>query len=118
VKKKQQNFIAVGAGVGILTMTNATLACEQRMHSEFDTKLSSYFVDSHSSRFDAKSFLYKIFLQAYTKSEKHRETEFFITCYVRSSSGRISKFEVFENKEQKDGEAIRRGGDKFIEWPQ
>jgi hypothetical protein len=101
-----------------ITMTDARLACEERMHRDFGSDLSNYFLDAHSSRHDSAKSLYKIFLQAYTENSDHEITEFFITCYVRSRNGRVSKFEVFENKEQKEGEAIRRGGDKFIEWPQ
>lgn len=101
-----------------VTMTDATLACEERMQSEFDSDLRNHFVDNHSSRYDSKKFIYRIFLQAYTQNKQYEVTEFFITCYVKPSTGRISKFEVFENKEQNGDEPIRRGGDKFIEWPQ
>jgi len=101
-----------------ITFTDAVLTCEKDGRSEFGADLSQIVVDRHSSRYDNNAFVYKIFLMAYTKGEENKTIEYFVTCYVKASNGRISKFEVFENAEVQEGEAIKRGGDKFIEWPQ
>ena len=101
-----------------VTFTDAVLACEDEASLDFGAELSQLVVDRHSSRYDNDVFRYKIFLQAYTRKDDSEIAEFYITCYVKSSNGRISKFEVFENVETKEGEPIKQGGDKFIEWPQ
>ncbi len=109
---------ADGQGYQNITFTDAVLACDKKSRAEFGSSLSQLVVDRHSSRFDTRAFVFKIFLVAYSKKDKHETSEFFITCYVKSSNGRISKFETFENSGAKEGEAIKKGGDKFIEWPQ
>jgi hypothetical protein len=101
-----------------VTFTDAVLACESDTKQEFGSSLSQLVIDRHSSRYDADAFVYKIFLEAYTPKGTNELSEFFVTCYVKSSNGRVSRFDVFENVESNDSEAVRKGGDKFIEWPQ
>jgi len=101
-----------------ITFTDAVLSCEKQALGEFSSGLSQLVLDRHSSRYENEAFAYKIFLMAYTKASNNEVTEFFITCYVKSSNGRISKFDMFENVESPESGAIKKGGDKFIEWPQ
>ena len=101
-----------------VTYTDAVLTCEAEGRAEFGQRLDQLIVDRHSSRFESDVFLYKIFLKAYTKTDIGEVTEFFLTCFVKSSNGRISKFDVFENVKGNEGGAIKQGGEKFIEWPQ
>ena len=106
-----------GKGYKNTTFTDATLACEKEVTDEFGKKLSQKVVDNHSSRFENQTGLYKIFLKAYTKVSG-RTSEYYISCFVWARNGRISKFEVSQNQEAPKTEAITRGSDKFIGWPQ
>lgn len=118
VSKKMASSNAEQQGYQNVTFTDATLTCEKEAKDSFGNSLSQLVFDSHSSRFDSTVFIYKIFLQAYVNKKNAEATEFYITCYVKSSNGRISKFEIFENVDAPKGEAQKQGGDKFIEWPQ
>ncbi len=100
-----------------VTFTDAVLTCQARTRDHFGDELALLTVDNHSSRFESDVYLYKIFLTADIREKAHQTIMFYITCYVRSGSGRIAKFETFEDKEAPKGKAIKKGGDKFIEWP-
>ncbi|WP_096086977.1 hypothetical protein [Agaribacterium haliotis] len=101
-----------------ITFTDANMACEQTVEDEFSGRLKTYFVDSHSSRYDHNSFLYKIFLEADVVADGGRVAQVYVVCFVDAGDGNIDKLEYLEKSDAPKGQAIRKGGDKFIEWPQ
>lgn len=113
----------IGKGAGEegyrnVTFTDAVLACQEEVRDEFDNKLQHMLVDSHSSRFDNADSFYKIFLTVEAKGKSSTANQFFINCYVVSSNGRIKEFEIFEQKEVKKSQAIKRDDDKIFQFPE
>lgn len=98
-----------------VTFTDAQITCEKQTREDFGSELKSVTPDDHSSRFDSRSMLFKIFLDVETTVKKER-VEFYISCYVDAGSGRVKKYEAFENKEAPEGRVIKRNSDKLIEW--
>ena len=98
-----------------VTQTDATLKCAEAVRNEFGDKLSNYTLDEHSSRADG--YNYKIFYTAYVQKTKEKKFLNYISCYVRGRDGAITKFDIFEDKEEPEkAESLPRSG-KFIEWP-
>lgn len=100
-----------------VTFTDAVLSCKGRVRDEFDERLSSMVVDSHSSRYDDSDSSFKIFLSVDARGKSSTADKFFVNCYVSSGSGRIKEFESFEDKEETKSKVIRRDGDKLFQWP-
>ena len=100
-----------------VTFTDAVLTCKDKTRDEFGQDLSQLVIDDHSSRYEGRSFRYMIFLKADVKVKDEPTAMYFINCYVKSSTGRISKFETHEDREAPKGKVITKGGDKFIDWP-
>ncbi|MFT7559527.1 MAG: hypothetical protein ACI93R_001438 [Flavobacteriales bacterium] len=99
-----------------VTFTDALLTCKAEAKDVFDEDLSQLVVDNHSSRYDDRVSLYKIFIEVDIRGKKKME-HYFVNCYVRASNGRISEFESFEEREVKKGKAIQAESEKFIDWP-
>jgi len=100
-----------------VTSTHAVLACEQDVKDKYSDKIITLEVDNHSSRFDSKLFVYKIFLKANMASKKNRHGSlYYINCFVRSSDGAINKFEVLEETEQ-ETEAVTGKDTNAFGWP-
>ena len=100
-----------------VTFTDAVLRCEDKTRRHFGKKLKLFFVDDHSSRYDANAYMYKIFLEAFVQKSKKR-VQFFVNCYVSAERGRIKKFETFEQVDGKKGEAKTKDSDKLMIWPE
>jgi len=92
-----------GRGYQNITFTDAVLTCRDYAVKAFGDDLRTLEVDDHSSRFDQREFVYKIFLKVETPAAKQLPglSLHYVNCFVRSSSGRISKYESYEDKEQK-----------------
>ena len=108
---------ADGNGYKNITFTDAVISCEKRVKDQFNDRLITFEVDNHSSRYENKLFIYKIFLKAkiVTKNNKHGNTHF-INCFIASSDGQISKFDVFEETEQ-ETEAVTEKETNAFGWP-
>lgn len=90
-----------------VTFTDAVLTCRNYAKKHFAKKLRNLVVDNHSSRYEDKLFLYKIFLELDIKLEKSEPPVlFYVNCFVKAGSGRIDEFESFENSEDSDSRAI------------
>lgn len=100
-----------------VTYTDAVLTCESTVRERFNDRIITLVTDSHSSRFDDRFFLYKIFLKANMTSPKNEHGNMhFINCFVKSSDGRISKFEVLEESEA-ETEALTNQPSNAFGWP-
>ncbi|TVZ37298.1 hypothetical protein P886_1639 [Alteromonadaceae bacterium 2753L.S.0a.02] len=99
-----------------ITFTDAVLTCEKYTRSEFGKRLNTLEVDNHSSRYDNKQFLYKIFLQVTTTPRTETTGEHFVNCFVKSSNGRIDKFETWEQKIHSTAPESP-GGTNVFGWP-
>ncbi len=84
-----------------VTFTDAVLACQNTTKENYGERIRNLVIDNHSSRFDDKQFLYKIFLKMdlYDKNRTKARLHY-INCFVKSSNGRVRKFEAFEEVEQ------------------
>lgn len=107
---------ASAGGFKNITFTDATITCDEELASSFSRDESQRVLDNHSSRFENELSVYKIFYDVYVKDKKQNK-EFYVTCIVRARDGKIIKFELLENQEESGTEPIKKGGDKFIEWP-
>ena len=101
-----------------VTFTDANIRCEHEVKAAFGERLLRYHVDTHSSRYDDAERLYKIFMVAYVGAPKMQGVEMYVTCLISAANGRIDTFEYIENMDTPSGGAIRKGGEKFIQWPQ
>lgn len=90
-----------------VTFTDAVLTCRDYAKKQFSKKLSTLVVDNHSSRYEDKQFLYKIFLELDIKQEDSEPPVlFYVNCFVKAGSGRIAEFESFEDSETGEARAI------------
>jgi len=100
-----------------VTFTDAVLTCQDTTNSKFSDKIRSLVVDNHSSRYESKLFIYKIFLKVYMESDDSGEVNLhYINCFVKSSSGRVKKYEVFEDKEEETTPVTEKETNAFG-WP-
>lgn len=90
------------SGYQNITFTDAVTTCRRTTKEDYGDRIRNLVTDSHSSRYDGKSFLYKIFLQMdlYNK-ERSKARLYYINCFVRASNGSVRKFEAFEEVEKK-----------------
>ncbi len=117
VIKKSLSGDADGNGYKNVTFTDAVLTCESEVKSRFADDIKTLAVDNHSSRYDSKFYIYKIFLNANVATKKHKHGNLhYINCFVKSSNGRISKFDVFEDFEQQT-EALTDKETNSFGWP-
>ncbi len=84
-----------------VTFTDAVLTCQNTTRETYGDRIRNLVIDNHSSRFDDKQFLYKIFLKM-DLFDKNRDKArlHYINCFVKSSNGRVRKYEAFEEVEQ------------------
>ncbi|WP_370980346.1 hypothetical protein [Agaribacterium sp. ZY112] len=101
------------------TFTDASLLCEDELRSEFASDLTQHYVDMHSSRYDELENAFKVFMVASLGSGKNA-ADVYVTCEVSARTGNIKVFEFIDTGDSSanKSKAIRKGGEKFIEWPQ
>ncbi|WP_075184899.1 hypothetical protein [Teredinibacter haidensis] len=100
-----------------ITFTDAVVTCRDYTDSSFGGRQRTLEVDDHSSRFDQREFLYKIFLKVETPTQKGTGLALhYVNCFVSSSSGRISKFEAYEDKEESVSPVTENDTNMFG-WP-
>ena len=98
---------ANSAGYQNVTFTDAVVSCQNRVKSDYGKKIQTLVVDAHSSRYAEKQFIYKIFLNLdiYNKNRTMGKP-YYVNCFVKSSSGRISKYEVFSADKEKGSDVV------------
>lgn len=79
-----------------ITFTDATLTCQSQTRDKYGKRIKTLAVDNHSSRYDERQFSYKIFFEMDLKGDNGKLKAHYVNCFVRSDSGKINKFEVFE----------------------
>ncbi|WNO08782.1 hypothetical protein [Teredinibacter sp. KSP-S5-2] len=99
-----------------VTFTDAVLTCEKETRDSYGNKIKLLTVDNHSSRYEQNAFLYKIFLKMNLRNKENKPALHYISCFVKSSNGRIAKYDVYEEKESKT-EANRKGDSNAFGWP-
>lgn len=142
--RKRQERLAIAIGVGIIaasvvttlwisgvfgggkaapryqnvTLTDATLRCEERARDAYKGRLRMLTVDDHSTRFDQPAYLYKVFFRAQMAAPKGGAgaSDYFINCYVSADSGKITTFDLYEKKES-ETEAIKQDSGGLFGWP-
>lgn len=100
-----------------VTFTDAVLTCEAIVKERYGERILTLEVDNHSSRFDNKVFLYKIFLKSnmVSKNNKHGNMHY-VNCFVQASDGGIDKLEVLEETEV-ETEAVTGKDTNAFGWP-
>lgn len=100
-----------------VTFTDAVLTCKKSLRSTYAKELESLVVDDHSSRYDEKETVYKIFFDMdLKKSGDPKRSVNYVNCFVRASTGKINKLEVFEEMETRDP-AIPGNETNAFGWP-
>lgn len=90
------------SGYQNITFTDAVITCKKTTREDYGDKIQTLVTDNHSSRYDGKRFLYKIFLQMDLYNRKRtKSTLHYINCFVRAGNGSIRKYEVFEHVEKR-----------------
>lgn len=86
-----------------ITFTDAVMACNEATEDRYGDRIRNLEVDNHSSRYDNKTYLYKIFMNMDMYEKKGELTQaHFVNCFVRASNGSIKKYDVFENEGRKE----------------
>ena len=100
-----------------VTFTDAVISCQDQTRNSFGNKLTNMVLDDHSSRFDQRSNMYKIFFQVeVTRSKEQENNGFYVNCFVSASRGLITEFESLEQKVTQT-ETIRRERGGVFGWP-
>lgn len=87
---------SASAGYQNVTFTDAAVMCEAETKDAYGDKIGTLTIDNHSSRYDEKQFLFKIFMEMELRNRDKEKKLHYVNCFVRSSNGQIRKFEVFE----------------------
>lgn len=85
------------SGYTYVSLTDATVECQNKARSYLGPRLKSLAFDAHSSRLDESSNRYKIFLIAYLFVDETRtgtSEEHFINCFVRVDRPVITTFDL------------------------
>lgn len=93
-----------------VTFTDAVIICTERTEDTYGKRVQSLITDDHSSRFDNKRFVYKIFLQLDLHGINGSPAiSYFVNCFVRSSDGAIRKYDALRKDES--GYQDKSGGE-------
>jgi hypothetical protein len=82
------------------SMTDAQLICDRAIAEEHGATMQSFVVDDMSSRTDKKGGGYKVYYELNLYRDASRSSgvkKHFVNCFV-SSSGRVNRMDVFEDK--------------------
>ncbi len=107
-----------GEVVRNVTFSDAVITCQDEARAKLGTDLISISVDDHSSRYEYKSNLYKLFYNALVQNGRSEtgRINLAVYCFVRADHGRVTHFEQVEQKE--NGEASpRKSGNGLFGWP-
>ncbi|MFT7559226.1 MAG: hypothetical protein ACI93R_001131 [Flavobacteriales bacterium] len=74
---------------------DATLVCNQEMHRRLGDQLLRSYVDKHSTRLDAKTGVYRIYLRADTGTQdSHKEVT--VYCFVDKWNFKVSHYKEMD----------------------
>ncbi len=97
-----------------VTFTDAVLACHERARDSYGERIQTLVTDNHSSRYDNKYYLYKIFLQLDLRHRKKQEvSQNYVNCFVNAGNGKVRKFEVLEAVDSPEGKRLDDGTNVF-----
>lgn len=95
-----------------VTFNDAALVCRDSTRSSYGEKIRNLVIDSHSSRFDERQYLYKIFLKMdLYNTGGQGATLHYVNCFVRSSNGSIRKYEVYREEEESGSGSSQQSDD-------
>ncbi|HEY7773520.1 MAG TPA: hypothetical protein VIC26_10065 [Marinagarivorans sp.] len=114
------SYFSAGAGRETyqnVTFTDALLECRNYTHERYGDSLQYLVMDDHSSRWEQRSGVYKVFFKATLRSEGSAEPRtFWVACDVSGQRGTIRDYDVSEEKATKNG-AQRRNDGGIFGWP-
>jgi len=83
-----------------VTFNDAVLTCDAETRSRFEDRIRALTLDNHSSRYEERELIYKIFQHMDLQGKPGEpKLEFFVNCFVRASNGSVTKYEAFEDVE-------------------
>lgn len=91
------------AGYQNVTFTDAVLNCESETENLYGDRIKHLTMDNHSSYYDEKQFIYKIFftLDLRSGSGSHSETSLnYVNCYIKGHNGRLARYDVLEHVDE------------------
>ncbi len=90
-----------------VTFNDAVVTCSDNTRDTYGKKIRNLVVDNHSSRFDDRQYLYKIFLKMdLYNADGNGAALHYINCFVRSGNGALRKYEVFREEESGSSKPI------------
>ncbi len=90
-----------GSGYQNVTFTDAVMTCRGTVEENYGNQVQNLVTDNHSSRFDDRQYLYKIFLKMdLYDSTRSRTSLHYVNCFVHSGNGQVRKYEVYEEVEE------------------
>jgi len=90
-----------GAGYRNVTYTDAVLSCRDNAALKYGERIKNLVTDDHSSRFDNRVYMYKIFLKMDLYDHNSSLSRLhYISCFVRANSGEIRKYDVLKDDEE------------------
>lgn len=97
-----------------VTFTDAVVTCHEAVKENYGRRIRNLVTDNHSSRFDDKSYLYKIFLQMDLHAVGTEPAKlYYVNCFVRSGNGSVRKLEVMEDVDTQPQPAVDDGTNMF-----
>lgn len=105
-----------GMALENISLGDAYTICHNMTKKRYNKRLKTLFMDNHSSRYEHKVGLYKVFLKADIYMNKNKFQPHWVNCFVRSSNGSISKYEVIRDKKAPDT-PIRKNDGNIFGWP-
>lgn len=105
-----------GPGLKNISLGDAYIICHKLTEKRYGKQLKTLFMDDHSSRYEHKRGLYKVFLKADIYASKNKSKPHWVNCAVRASNGSISKYEVIEDK-QAPTAPVRKDDGTIFGWP-
>lgn len=114
-----QHFTMGSKGYRNVTFTDALLECESFTRQRYGPRLKRLTIDDHSSRWEQRSGEYKVFFTATMQAgEEATDTrEYWVSCDVSGSAGRVSDYDMLEDKGAKSEVQRRQGGGGMFGWP-
>lgn len=88
-----------------ITLTDAVVTCRDRTTKSYGDRIRNLVTDNHSSRFDEKQYVYKVFLKMDLMNKREKIPKLhYVNCFVRAKNGDIRKYDVFKSDEERGKE--------------
>ncbi|BCD96061.1 hypothetical protein [Marinagarivorans cellulosilyticus] len=114
-----QHFSAGGRKVyRNVTFTDALLECQAFTAERYGPRLKRLTMDSHSSRWEQRLGVYKVFFTATMQAgpDPADTREYWVACDVSGGAGKVRDFDMLEDKGGKS-EVQRRNDGGMFGWP-